>query len=155
MPWLESVEALLASEVIHIPGAVFVHLLSRSVAMANALAVDLAKRVLIDSELSRQLAFGSAESVLASFLLDYAELFGVATDEGVRLEVRLNQQNLARSLSLSRKTVQRTIGQWIDGGVLMRRQGRFVLRKPEALQALSVRRQFGRAYSLQVKEQTP
>lgn len=148
--WLETVETVLPSEVIRIRGAAFESLLQREQSLALALVRDLTLRLCIATEHARVLAFSSAESRLASLMLDHVNLFGVedASVGGLRLDVKISQETLARSLAVSRKTINQTLGSWKERGILDKREGRYVVLDHAALQGLGLEAKYGLAYQL-------
>ena len=148
--WLETVETVLPSEVIRIRGAAFKAMLQKDQSLAMALIKDLALRLCIATEHARVLAFSSAEARLASLMVDHVNLFG-ARDESngfIRLDVKLSQEVLARSLAVSRKTINQTIGAWSQRGIMMKQAGRYFVQDLDALQALAIEATYGLAYEL-------
>jgi CRP-like cAMP-binding protein len=152
--WLESVETVLPSDIISMPASLFAVLLRRSHALANALVVDLSTRLLIATEQARQLANGSAESTVASLLIDYLDLFGdkPVEGQGTRIDLRLSQDAIGKSLSISRKTVQRTLQKWQNEGIIGKDKGRHVVLDVAALRSRATRTHFGLAYRLEPKK---
>jgi CRP/FNR family transcriptional regulator/CRP/FNR family cyclic AMP-dependent transcriptional regulator len=55
---------------------------------------------------------------LAKRLLELADKHGVNTDEGLRIDLRLSQHELANSTGASRESVNRLLGQFQDRGLL-------------------------------------
>ncbi len=55
---------------------------------------------------------------LAKQLLELAERHGVETDEGLKIDMRLTQHDLARAIGASRESVNRLLGQLQDEGLI-------------------------------------
>lgn len=148
IPWLETVETVLPSEVIRIAGPAFVRVLRAESKLAFALVQDLTLRLCIATEHARVLAFASLESRLASLMLDHVRLFGVEDPRGVLVDVKISQETLARSLAASRKSVNLTFGAWKTRGLLMKENGRYLVTDLEALEAMAIESKYGLAYVL-------
>ncbi len=146
VPWVQSAQTVMPSVLLELPAALFRHLLRTEARFAEALAVDLAKRLLVTSNQLRHSLTETAESRLASFILDYAGLFGLPVDGGTAIQPALSHSSIARSLALSRKTVQRVLGMWIDEGWLSRKGRRYVLCREAPLVALTASGRIGIGY---------
>lgn len=146
VPWAQSAQTVMPSVILELPAATFRRLLRKEPSFAEALAVDLAKRLLVTSDQLRHSLTETAESRLASFILDYASIFGLPVEGGTAIQPALSHSSIARSLALSRKTVQRVLGSWIDEGWLSRSGRRYVLRKEAPLVALTASGRIGIAY---------
>ena len=148
--WLETVETVLPSEVIRIKGAAFQSLLEQDHALCMGLVRDLTLRLCIATEHARVLAYSSAESRLASLMMDHVNLFGAPDPNsgGIRLDVKISQETLARSLAVSRKTINQTLGNWKTRGILFKREGRYVVTDVERLRGLGIEAKYGLAYKL-------
>lgn len=144
--WLETVETVLPSEVIRIRGDAFHSILNKEHKLAVALVKDLTRRLIIATEHARVLAFSNAESRLASLMMDHVDLFGLETDAGVKLDVKISQESLARSLAVSRKTINETLGHWRDQKILSKDSGRYTIHDVPALDALRLESQYGLGY---------
>ena len=146
-------ETVLPSDVIRIRSAAFHSLLNQDHKLALALVKDLTRRLIIATEHARVLAFSSAESRLASLMMDHVNLFGVETEEGLRLEVKISQEILARSLAVSRKTINETLGEWKEKNIISKKLGRYTVHDLQALSVLRIESQYGLAY--QSKDEPP
>lgn len=65
-----------------------------------------------------RLLLGTLEQRLAVMLVKLAQLYGQEGPEGVDLEIRLSQQDLAALLGVSRQTMNRALRTFIDLGLL-------------------------------------
>jgi CRP-like cAMP-binding protein len=150
LEWLETVETVLPSEVLRISGAAFDRLLKSDGRLSYALVQDLTLRLCIATEHARVLAFTSLESRLASLMVDHLNLFGTEDAEtgGLLIDVKVSQDTLARSLAVSRKSVNATFRDWRARGLLTKREGRYVVLDRAALEGLAVESKYGLAYVL-------
>lgn len=148
--WLETVETVLPSEVIRIRGAAFESLLKQDLALCLGLVRDLTLRLCIATEHARVLAFTSAEARLASLMMDHINLFGVPDEAtgGLRLDVKLSQETLARSLAVSRKTINQTLRRWRQDGLLLKKDARYIVLDVEGLRGRGLEAKYGLAYRL-------
>ena len=74
---------------------------------------------------------------LAKRLLSLAEQYGKHPTVGGPVEVRLSQQDLANLVGTSRESVNKQLRAWETEGILEIGRARVVLKRPEALEALS------------------
>lgn len=150
MAWLETVETVMPSEVIRISGQAFTSLLSREPKLCFALVRDLTLRLCIATEHARVLAFSDVESRLASLVLDHVNLFGIKDEAtgAIRIDVKLSQETLARSLAASRKAINQTFGRWKAEGLLDKRAARYIVLDLDGLRARALEAKYGLAYQL-------
>lgn len=135
LPFMEHVTTIDPSEILHIPAAVFRQIVKKEAAFACALAEDLAMRLCISAANQKALAFADVETRLANLLLDYAEFFGEADGDGIRLTVSLSQDSMAHDLAVTRKAVNSTLSKFKDENLVDKRDARFVILNKEALRA--------------------
>ncbi len=109
IPWMETVVTAVDSRIIFIPKTAFEEMLLASPAFTAALLRDVSKRLMLTSELGRQLAFGDVGSRVARYLLDYAENLGPPAGNGIQIAADLSQRVIAEELALSRRVVQETM----------------------------------------------
>lgn len=133
LPYMEHVTTIEPSDILHIPAAVFRQIVKKEAAFACALAEDLAMRLCISAHNQKALAFDDVETRLANLLLDYAEFFGEADGEGIRLTVALSQDSMAHDLAVTRKAVNATLAKFKDEGLVDKREARFVILNADAL----------------------
>lgn len=79
------------------------------------------------------------EQLLAFRLLTLAGSYGVASTEGVRIELRLSQETLAQLVGSTRQRVNQILQQWQAQGLIERQRAGLTLRDPAALQMLVAR----------------
>lgn len=128
IPYLESVQAIERSHLWVIPREDLLATLARSHAFTRSLLNDVAARLCIAAQNERSLAFDPVEVRLAHLLLTYADLFGLPDAEGTLLRVPLSQDELARALGVTRRSVTRTLAAWAQHHLLVKRGRRLVLR---------------------------
>jgi CRP-like cAMP-binding protein len=133
LPFLENVATLEESEVILIPAEVFLAFVRSHQGMTLALLVDVCARLCIASHNEKGLAFHDVRTRLANFLVCYAAFDGEPTASGVRIRLRLTQDDMATALGVTRRAVAKEILRWQRDGVIERSQGRYLIRDQEAL----------------------
>ncbi len=96
----------------------------------------LSERLAASERERETMAFRSVEQRLAARLLELADRFGEARDDGVEIDARLTQQELADMIGTSRETLATTVSSLRQRGVLDMKQQRVLILDPEALRAL-------------------
>lgn len=76
-------------------------------------------------------------SRLATMLLELAEDFGEEASDGLLLDLRLSQSELASLIGASRQSVNRALSEFRDAGWVELRDGVFVVRRPDLLRSAS------------------
>jgi CRP-like cAMP-binding protein len=90
------------------------------------------------SEREREvMAFRSVEQRLAARLVELAERFGDPGDDGVAIDARLTQQELADMIGTSRETLATTVSSLRERGVLEMQNQRVVIRDMDRLRELA------------------
>jgi len=129
----EMVRAMQVSTVLMIPTEEFRHLMRErsDVALGITKLVGL-RRQRIERRL-KHLLFLSNRDRLVHLLLELATQFGVITDEGIRLRIRLSHQDLANLIGSTRETVTVLLGKLKAEGSVGGGRRRIVLTQPERL----------------------
>lgn len=70
---------------------------------------------------------------LSKRILELSEKHGVATDEGILIELRLTQHELAHSIGAGRESVNRLLGQFQEEGLITFDKQRFLITDVERL----------------------
>lgn len=148
IPWLETVDVVIAAEVVAIPRRAFEIFLRRNPQVTEALLRDVCKRLLATTELCRQFAFGDVAARLASHLIDYAELFGVRDGDKLIIAAVISQRQLAGDLAMSRKALQEAMSRLMQRGVIDRYGKQIVVLDEEALRAVAFPIRVRSAHSL-------
>src|SRR5665213_2369245 len=73
---------------------------------------------------------------LAALLLNLAEQFGEAVDNGTRITLRLTNQEMANMIGTTRETVNRTLNRFWDDRLVDMRTAHVVVTEPEKLRSL-------------------
>ncbi|MCC7386620.1 MAG: Crp/Fnr family transcriptional regulator [Deltaproteobacteria bacterium] len=137
VPVLPNARTLSDSDVLYVPAEIFRQLVRTEPKLAQVLVFDLARRLCVSRDQARSLAFADTERRISNLLLDYAQLFGIKTDDGVRIEVSLSQDDMARDLGVSRKAVNLVLSKLKDDNVVDKRDARYVILDVPALSARS------------------
>ena len=105
-----------------------------AIGLLNVLAVRL-RRV---SEIAEDTQFLSFQPRLAKRLADLSRTYGTPTEDGgLRVDVRLSQEEWADLVGSRRETVNRQIRKWAELGVLSMEDGYIVVHRPEELEQLA------------------
>jgi len=86
--------------------------------MAMEILGTLSERLRRTNLLVEEAFFLDVRSRLARQLLDWAQTHGVETDQGVRIDVRMTQHDLASAIGATRESVNRHLGQLQDRGLI-------------------------------------
>jgi CRP/FNR family transcriptional regulator, cyclic AMP receptor protein len=133
----QPLDALAATdcEVLAIEGALFLKTLHRNPAAGVALAEDLARRVRWMCDTAAERTTFPVPARLASRLLDLADTVGRIESGTIRLEVPLDQSDIARLSGMCRETACRTLRRFKKAGVVDydRKKGLRILR-PDVLE---------------------
>ena len=86
--------------------------------LARQLLTQLSDRLIQSQHLLTIIAIKKVEDRLKALLSLLKREIGQAADDGVRLQVRFTHQHLAESIHTTRVTVTRTLGDFIDRGLI-------------------------------------
>jgi CRP-like cAMP-binding protein len=130
VPYLENVEASEPCELVIMPPGALLDFFRRDAGCATAMIVDQAVNLTFTIQHERSLAFDSATTRLANFLVDYA----LWTHQvGNDLLVRLTLDEMAGAIAASRRSVAHDFQMWSKEGILERKGRHYVVRDMEAL----------------------
>jgi CRP-like cAMP-binding protein len=104
---------------------------------ALRLMAVLAQRVRNLSEFVEDTHFLNLPVRLAKKLVAYAESHGRRCAEGVRIELRLSQEEWGDLVGATRESINKQMRAWTDQGLIRVDHGCVVLLRPEALEALA------------------
>ncbi len=90
----------------------FVPFLSRHPEACMKLFRVLCERIRRTSELLEEALFLEGPSRLAKRLVRLAEVFGKPVQRGIRIDLRLSQQQLGSMVGMSRESMNKQLGQW-------------------------------------------
>jgi CRP/FNR family transcriptional regulator, cyclic AMP receptor protein len=116
----------------------FIPFLERNPKIAIRLIDVLCERVRRTSELVESVAFLDFSARLARLLVRLAETYGEETGGGLRLAIRLSQQDLGNLIATTRESVNRQLNAWQQEGILRLEQGRITIKDLDALEDLSL-----------------
>lgn len=129
-------EAIQATEVLTVQREDLLRLLEKRPRMAiTQLLKLLAQRLRATDELLQDAAFLDIPSRLAKRLLDLASTHGEKTPNGIRINLRLTQQDLASMIGARRENVNRALAYYQSRGWLSKEGGHFtILNEPQLRQ---------------------
>jgi CRP-like cAMP-binding protein len=102
-----------------------------------ALMTVLARRLRNLSELVEDTLFLNLPVRLAKKLLSQVERHGRRTPEGVRIELRLSQEEWGDLVGATRESINKQMRAWTDQGLIRVEQGCVVILREDALRALA------------------
>lgn len=99
--------------------------------MDNLLSISVTEHIawLVAAQVS--LTCDDARGRIAHFLLSLACGIGIVASDGIELQIK--NEDLAAGANVTPFTASRALSQWQRAGVLIKRRGKVVLRKPELL----------------------
>jgi CRP-like cAMP-binding protein len=130
VPHLEDVAARTAGHLLAIEREPFWQAVTSDAGFAGRILVDMAQRFCIAIQNERSLAFGPTTTRLANCLLEHALNDGT---ESAPLVVPLTQDEMARAVGVSRRTVATDLAMWMEAKILARSMGRYVICDVQAL----------------------
>jgi CRP-like cAMP-binding protein len=127
--WVHTEDCVAVSDVACacLPKAAFEELLELHPRFMKNVLLDAGARFLIAAQHERALAFLPVPQRLAYLLLSYVRLHGDDVDGGVKINVRLSQDELANGLGVARKSVVRAFKEWSDAGIMQKRGAFYVV----------------------------
>jgi CRP/FNR family transcriptional regulator/CRP/FNR family cyclic AMP-dependent transcriptional regulator len=134
-PRSASASALTDSTLIVLERDHFTELVRKRPDAALAVLARVTHRLRGSDQMASDLAFLDAAGRLARRLLEIADQSGVTRDDGVLLNVRITQEELANMIGVTRESVNRNLSEF-RRLKLIRNEGRkIVIRDPEGLRA--------------------
>jgi CRP-like cAMP-binding protein len=97
----------------------------------------LAERVRNLSQLVEDTLFLNLPVRLAKKLVAYAASHGERTPEGIRIALKLSQEEWGDLVGATRESVNKQMRAWTDQGLIRLDQGYVVIRRAQALEALA------------------
>jgi len=129
-----------ACDLLVIERAEFLKLLDESPGICVKLLYVLAQRLRRLSQRSEDAAFLDVPSRLARSLLDLAARFGErgrSPDSGIRIDLKLSQQELGDLVGATRESVNKHLGDWTRQGILKVEAGRMIISDVESVRRLA------------------
>lgn len=137
MPRTHDAVAHRASVLLHIASADFESLLGMHSALCRAFLRFQSQRTRTLMTAVESYASQSLDQRLARRLLDLARHHGHATDHGVRIDLHLPQDVLARLIGATRQRVNQILRLWESKGVVEQQYGRILLIECNRLEQLA------------------
>jgi CRP/FNR family transcriptional regulator, cyclic AMP receptor protein len=133
LPRSATVVALQDAEVLLLRREDFLAFVARSPEVATALLGVLSRRLRATNELIEDVVFLDVPGRLAKRLLDLGARYGKPTDQGIEIDLRLTQQELAAMVGTTRESVNKQLGWLGDQQLIALDRQRIVLLRPEEL----------------------
>jgi len=115
----------------------FLPFLSASPEITARLFAVLCQRLRQTSEHLEDTLFREAPGRLARGLLRLAATFGRPAGKGVRLDIKLSQQQLGNLIGISRESINKHLGEWTRAGHLTVESGIITLADPAVLESIA------------------
>jgi CRP/FNR family transcriptional regulator len=131
----ESTMAIRPSVLVEIPGPALLAFLREAHASAFELLRDVCCRFAASAR--REVDVMLPVPVrLASLLLSYADAAGTPSADGVMIKLALTHDDLANGLGVATKSIARTLREWAQDEVVVRKKGWFLIKKREVLESI-------------------
>jgi len=114
----------------------FLELLDNNPQIGRLLVIELSERLRAANQLIAATTSQDIRSRLASLLLNLSENFGEQTDNGIRISLRLTNQEMANMIGTTRETVNRTLNRFWDDRMIDMKTSHVVVVDQERLKAL-------------------
>jgi CRP/FNR family cyclic AMP-dependent transcriptional regulator len=114
----------------------FVRLVSSRPTATLAVLAVVARRLRETDEMASDLAFMNAGGRLAKKLLELAASPGMQRADGILLDVRLTQEEIANMIGVTRESVNRNLARLRRAGLVRTEGRRLLIRDPEGLARL-------------------
>jgi len=131
-----SIKALTEVEVGTINRTEFLGLLDRNPKIGRLLVIELAERLRAANALIAATTSQDIRARLASLLLNLSDQFGEPVDNGIKISLRLTNQEMANMIGTTRETVNRTLNRFWDDQLVDMRTSYVVVTSPDKLRAL-------------------
>lgn len=136
-PYPAAAQAMETTEVFKIPRDALLPLSERHPSIVREMALMIGRRLRTAHESVKSLATDPVECRVAATLMRLADREGKPSRAGVELPYHLTRQSLADMAGTTVETAIRVVGRWIKDGLVADDDGRLVLKKPEALRAMT------------------
>lgn len=136
-PYPAAAQAMEATEVFKIPRDALLALSERHPSIVREMALMIGRRLRTAHESVKSLATDPVECRVAATLMRLADREGKLSRAGVELPYHLTRQSLADMAGTTVETAIRVVGRWVKDGLVADDKGRLVLRKLDALRAMT------------------
>ena len=114
----------------------FMGLIDTNPQIGKLLVIELSDRLRQANALIAATTSQDIRARLAALLLNLAEQFGEAVDNGTRITLRLTNQEMANMIGTTRETVNRTLNRFWDDRLVDMRTSHVIVTEPDKLRAL-------------------
>jgi CRP-like cAMP-binding protein len=125
--YVEAVDTLEKSIIVIVPKLALLEALQLSHALSLNLLKDVAARLCIAAQNERSLTFHPLETRLANLFLTYIEFYGLPAADGILIRIPLTQNDLANAIGTVRRSITRVLQGWQRDGIVVHRDGRYVV----------------------------
>lgn len=132
-----TVIAITESELLAIDRRDFLAVLNSHPEAAIKLMAVLAARIKNISELVEDTLFLNLPIRLAKKLVHYASIYGDETDSGVRINLKLSQEEWGDLVGATRESINKQMRSWTEEEILRMDGGFVILQRPEVLEQLA------------------
>ncbi len=115
----------------------FIPFLERHPQVAIRLLSILCERMRYADELVENIVFLNLPARLARLLLKLANTYGVDTGHGMRIDLKLSQQDMGNFIATSRESVNRQLRFWQEEGLISRENKHITLIKRDMLRTIA------------------
>lgn len=135
LPRTASASALADTELLSVPRAAFLDLMSKEPKLALHIIELLCERLRHNTDRIRDAAFLDLGARLAKTLEALALGHGTEGPDGILITAKLNQSELAQLLGVTREAVNKQLKQFAQEGLIVTRGSRILVRDTAALSA--------------------
>jgi len=135
-PRSATIKALRDCEVAILARKEFLDLLVKSPHMSLSLVLALSSRLRATNQAIQAAAYQDIRTRLASLLLNLEKNFGEKAEGGIRLTLRLTNQEMANMIGTTRETVNRMLNRFWDEKMIDMRTANIVINDHDRLQAI-------------------
>jgi CRP-like cAMP-binding protein len=132
-----TVSAITESELLAIDRRDFLAFLNQHPEASIKLLGVLATRLKRVSELVEDTLFLNLPVRLAKKLVHYASIYGDETENGIRINLRLSQEEWGDLVGATRESINKQMRQWVEAGILSLDGGYVLIEHPDALEKLA------------------
>jgi CRP-like cAMP-binding protein len=132
-----TVTALTPCELLVIDRRDFLAILSAHPEVAIELLEVLAERLKRVSELVEDTLFLNLPVRLAKKLMHYANLYGEPCADGVRIDLKLSQEEWGDMVGATRESINKQLRAWTEDGLIGMQHGYVVIHRPPELERLA------------------
>ncbi|MGA3038569.1 MAG: Crp/Fnr family transcriptional regulator [Vulcanimicrobiaceae bacterium] len=114
----------------------FLEVLERSPKIARYLVTALSQRLRAANQLIAATTSQDIRARLASLLLNLSQSFGEKAENGIKISLRLTNQEMANMIGTTRETVNRTLNRFWDEKLIDMRTSHVIVVEPDKLRSL-------------------